>query len=55
VPPGVSQCTPEGVKAAVRGVFKGGGTGIILSRNYVEMKPENLSAAGDALRELGVV
>jgi hypothetical protein len=55
VPPGVSRCTPEGVKAAVKGVFQGGGTGIILSRNYIEMKPENLSAAGDALRELGLV
>jgi len=53
VPAGTSHCTPEGVKAAVRAVFAGGGTGIILSRNYVEMKPENLSAAGDALRELG--
>ncbi len=54
VPAGTSRCTPEGVKAAVKAVFQGGGTGIILSRNYVEMKPENLSAAGDALRELGL-
>ena len=53
VPEGTSQCTPEGVKAAVRSAFAGGATGIILSRNYVEMKSENLSAAGDALRELG--
>jgi hypothetical protein len=53
VPAGTSHCTPEGVKAAVRAVFSGGANGIILSRNYVEMKPENLSAAGDALRELG--
>jgi hypothetical protein len=50
---GVSHCTPEGVKAAVKAVFAGGGTGIILSRNYIEMKPENLAAAGDALREIG--
>jgi hypothetical protein len=42
------------VKAAVKAAFHGGATGIILSRNYVEMKPEHLSAAGDALRELGV-
>jgi hypothetical protein len=53
VPAGTRHCTPEGVKAAVRAVFEGGATGIILSRNYVEMKPEHLSAAGDALRELG--
>jgi hypothetical protein len=36
-------------------VFKGGATGIILSRNYTEMKPENLSGAGGALRELGLI
>jgi hypothetical protein len=54
VPAGSSQCTPEGVKAAVHGAFAGGAKGIILSRNYIEMKPENLSAAGDALRELGI-
>jgi hypothetical protein len=54
VPEGTSQCTPEGVKAAVKAAFKGGATGIILSRNYIEMKPEHLSAAGDALRELGL-
>jgi hypothetical protein len=54
VPAGTRHCTPEGVKAAVQAVFAGGGNGIILSRNYVEMKPENLSAAGDALRELGL-
>ncbi|HVW21899.1 MAG TPA: twin-arginine translocation signal domain-containing protein [Opitutaceae bacterium] len=53
--PGVSHCTPESVKAEVRAVFAGGGKGIILSRNYIEMKPENLAAAGDALRELGLI
>jgi hypothetical protein len=54
VPEGESVCTPEGVKAAVKAVFQGGGHGILLSRNYVEMKPEHLSAAGDGLRELGL-
>ncbi len=48
-------CTPESVARAVKSVFKGGAQGIILSRNYVEMKPENLSGAGRALRELGVI
>ena len=47
--------TAEGVKAAVRAVFDAGATGIILSRNYVEMKPEHLSAAGDQLRELKLI
>jgi hypothetical protein len=54
VPKGASQCTPEGVRQAVRAAFDGGATGIILSRNYIEMKPDHLSAAGDALRELGL-
>jgi hypothetical protein len=52
---GESHCTPEGVAQAVKAAFKGGAQGIILSRNYTEMKPENLSGAGAALRELGVI
>lgn len=50
-----SHCTPEGVAQAVKAAFKGGAKGIILSRNYIEMKPENLSGAGEALRELGAI
>ena len=49
-----SHCTPGSVAQAVRAAFKGGAQGIILSRNYTEMKPENLSGAGNALRELGL-
>ena len=52
---GESHCTPESVASAVKAAFAGGAKGIILSRNYTEMKPENLSAAGGALRELGVI
>jgi hypothetical protein len=52
---GGGHCTPETVAQAVKAVFKGGAQGIILSRNYVEMKPENLSGAGGALRELGLI
>jgi hypothetical protein len=52
---GESHCTPESVARAVKAAFKGGAEGIILSRNYTEMKPENLSGAGNALRELGVI
>jgi hypothetical protein len=52
---GESHCTPESVALAVKAVFKGGAQGIILSRNYIEMKPENLSGAGAALRELGLI
>jgi hypothetical protein len=50
-----SHCTPESVASAVKAAFAGGAKGIILSRNYTEMKPENLSGAGRALRELGVI
>lgn len=51
---GQSQCTPEGVKAAVLAAFRGGADGVLLSRNYTEMKPENLAAAGQAVKELGL-
>jgi hypothetical protein len=50
-----SHCTPESVKQAVLAIFKGGGTGVILSRNYIEMIPEHLSGAGAALKELGLI
>jgi hypothetical protein len=53
VPRGASQCTPESVKQTVLAAFAGGATGVVLSRNYPEMKPENLAGAGAALRELG--
>ncbi len=52
---GESHCTSASVSRAVKAAFKGGAEGIILSRNYVEMKPENLSGAGNALRDLGVI
>ena len=51
---GESHCTPESVASAVKAAFKGGGVeGIILSRNYVEMKPENLSGAGRGVKGAG--
>jgi len=52
---GESHCTPESVGRAVKAAFKGSAQGIILSRNYTEMKPENLSGAGSALKELGMI
>jgi hypothetical protein len=45
-PPVVSACTKE--------CFRGGGTGLVISRKYSEMKLANLAAVGDALREIGV-
>ncbi len=53
VPAAASQCTAESVKQTVLAAFQGGASGIVLSRNYSEMKAEHLSGAGAALRELG--
>ena len=50
-----AHCTPESVGQAVTAAFMGGAKGIILSRNYTEMKPENLSGAGKALREMKLI
>lgn len=43
---GPSECTADGVKAAVLRAFKGGATGLILSRNYPEMSAAHLAGAG---------
>jgi len=48
-----SKCTPEGVRDAVKAAFAGGARGVVLSRKYSEMKLDNLSGAGQAIRELG--
>ncbi len=53
VPAGASRCTPDSVKQSVLAAFKGGASGVILSRNYTEMNPANLAGAGAALKELG--
>ncbi len=53
--PARNHVTPESIGRVVKAAFSGGAHGIILSRNYVEMRPENLSGAGAALRELGVI
>jgi len=52
---GSSHCTPESVGKTVKAVFRGGGQGVLLSRNFLEMKPENVAAAGAAVRELGIL
>jgi hypothetical protein len=51
---GSSKCTPEGVRDAVLGAYKGGAQGVVLSRSYSEMKAENLRGAGVALEQLGL-
>ena len=45
---------PSDVRNAVKAALAAGAPGVILSRKYSEMKLENLSAAGDALRDLGL-
>jgi hypothetical protein len=44
--------TPEDVKRSVHAAFEAGANGVVLSREYVEMWLANLTAAGDALREV---
>jgi hypothetical protein len=50
-----SQCTPETTKAITKEAFRGGGTGLVISRKYSEMKLANLTAVGDALREMKII
>jgi hypothetical protein len=42
------------VRNAVKAAFNAGAPGVILSRKYSEMRLENLSGAGAALRDLGL-
>jgi hypothetical protein len=48
--PGHSKSTPEITKQAVLAAFRGGADGVILSRKYSEMRLENLSGAGSAVK-----
>ena len=50
----LARCTRTGVRAVVRQAFRAGVHGIVISREYTEMNPENLSGVGDAIRELGL-
>jgi hypothetical protein len=44
--------TPESVRDAVQAIFRGGGTGLVISTSHAAMRPENLSAVGATLSEL---
>jgi hypothetical protein len=48
----LTRCTRESVRDAVLAAFDGGADGVVLSRKYSEMRLENLSGAGDAIRAL---
>ena len=46
---------PSDVKAATLAAFRAGAPGVVLSRKYSEMKLANLTAVGDALREMKII
>jgi hypothetical protein len=47
--------TPESVEACTRAVFNAGAPGVLLSREYEEMKVEHLQAVGRAMKGLGLL
>lgn len=47
---GLARSSREQVRDAVLAAFAGGAEGVVLSRKYSEMRLDNLSGAGDALR-----
>ncbi len=53
-PAQAARCTRESVREVVKQAFRAEVPGIIVSREYTEMRPENLSGVGDAIRELGL-
>ena len=55
VPTPQARCTPESVRQATLAALRAGAHGVLLSRAYLEMKPENLRGAGMAFEEAGVV
>jgi hypothetical protein len=50
----VARCGRKGVSNMVRQAFSAGVHGIVISREYTEMEPENLSGVGHAIHELGL-
>jgi hypothetical protein len=44
--------TPESIRAALFAIYEAGATGVLLCRNYMEMKREHLLAAGQAIDEI---
>lgn len=50
-----SKSTPHGTKEAVLAALRAGAHGVLLSRKYSEMRLANLSGAGEAIKELGIV
>ena len=51
--PGNVMATPDETAAAVRAAFEAGAKGLLLSREYDEMRLESLVAVGNAVNEFG--
>jgi hypothetical protein len=49
-----SRSTPPVIKDVTMQAYRGGAQGLVISRKYSEMKLTNLSAVGDALREMKI-
>jgi hypothetical protein len=49
-----AKVTRSGVRDAAKAAFRAGVDGIVISRKYAEMKLDNLSGIGDAVRESGL-
>ncbi len=47
--------SPDDVREAVKAAFTAGAPGVVLSRKYSEMRLDNLAAAGQGMREAGVI
>jgi hypothetical protein len=52
-PGGTFASRPDVLRDVVTAAFAAGAGGILISREYDEMRLENLRAIGDTLRELG--
>ncbi len=52
IPAPTRTSSPDDVRAALFAVHEAGATGVQLTRNFIEMKPENLDAAGKAIDEI---
>jgi hypothetical protein len=44
--------TPDTIRDALLTIHQAGAPGVILCRNYIEMKRENIIAAGNAIAEI---
>ncbi|RIK45897.1 MAG: hypothetical protein DCC57_16090 [Chloroflexi bacterium] len=47
-----TKCTRAGVRDATLAAFAAGADGVVISRKYSEMRLDNLSGVGDAMRSL---